>query len=794
MIKNYFKTAWRNLIKNKVHSIINISGLSIGMAVAMLIGLWIYDEISFDRNFKNYDRIAQIIQNVTNNGEVQTWRNIPFPLAEEIRKNYGSDFDHVIMASNLGDHILSINEKKFKESGGYFEKGAPEMFSLNMRQGSWRSLDDPASIIISASTARAYFGNENPVNKIILIDDKPPVKVTGVFEDFPFNSSFAGLHFISTWDFLYSTSDWMKTMDDPWRPNAFILFVQLKENASFAKASARIKDAKLKRVNPQLAKKKPALFLDPMRNWHLYAEFRNGVNVGGAIQYVKLFAIIGVFVLLLACINFMNLSTARSEQRAKEVGIRKTVGSLRRQLIAQFFSESLLIAIFAFALSILLVQLAMPFFNSVANKQMVILWKSAYFWLGCLAFIFITGMIAGSYPAFYLSSFQPVKVLKGTFKAGRLAAIPRKALVVLQFTVSVTFIIGTVIVYQQIQFAKNRPVGYNREGLISIPLMNPAIHNHFSAVKEELERTGAIVSIAESGSPTTGVWNSTSGISWRGKDPNLSVDFGNISVSQEYGKTIGWEIAAGRDFSKEFLSDSSALILNQTAAHFMGLEKPVGEIVTWWGKPYTVIGVANDMVIESPYDMPRPIIFSFSNEDGNVAILRLNKDKSVKESLGKVESVFRHFNPDQPFEYNFVDETYGRKFYNEERVGKLASFFAFLAIVISCLGVFGLASFIAEQRTKEIGVRKVLGASLFSLWNLLSKEFVALVFISFFIAMPLAYLVMHQWLRNYVYRTGLYWWTFAGTGLAAILITVTVVSYQAIRAGLANPVSSLRSE
>ncbi|MFI5155466.1 MAG: ABC transporter permease [Chitinophagales bacterium] len=794
MIKNYFKTAWRNLIKNKVHSIINISGLSIGMAVAILIGLWIYDEISFDRNFKNYDRIAQVIQNVTNNGEVQTWRNIPFPLAEEIRKNYGSDFDHVIMGSNLGDHILSINEKKFKESGGYFEKGAPEMFSLNMRQGSWQSLADPASIIIAASTARAYFGNESPLNKIIIIDDKPPVKVTGVFEDFPFNSSFSGLHFISTWDFLYSTSDWMKTMDDPWRPNAFTLYVQLKENASIDKVSARIKDAKLKRVNPQLAKKKPALFLDPMRNWHLYAEFRNGVNVGGAIQYVKLFAIIGVFVLLLACINFMNLSTARSEQRAKEVGIRKTVGSLRRQLIAQFFSESLLIAIFAFALSILLVQLAIPFFNSVANKQMVILWKSIYFWIACLAFIFITGMIAGSYPAFYLSSFQPIKVLKGSFKAGRLAAIPRKALVVLQFTVSVTFIIGTVIVYQQIQFAKNRPVGYNREGLISIPLMNPSIHNHFSTVKEELERTGAIVSIAESGSPTTGVWNSTSGISWRGKDPNLSVDFGNISVSQEYGKTIGWEIVAGRDFSKEFLSDSSALILNQTAAHFMGLEKPVGEIVTWWGKPYTVIGVANDMVIESPYDMPRPIIFSFSNEDGNVAILRLNKDKSAKESLGKIESVFRQFNPDQPFEYNFVDETYGRKFYNEERVGKLASFFAFLAIVISCLGLFGLASFIAEQRTKEIGVRKVLGASLFSLWNLLSKEFVTLVFISFFIAMPLAYLVMHQWLLNYVYRTGLYWWTFAGTGLAALLITITVVSYQAIRAGLANPVSSLRSE
>jgi putative ABC transport system permease protein len=794
MFKNYFKTAWRNLLKNKAHSIINISGLSIGMAVAILIGLWIYDETSFDKNFKHYDRIAQVVQNVTNNGEVQTWISIPFPLAEEIRKNYGSDFKQVVLGSNMGDHIISIAEKRFKEFGAYFEKGAPDLFSLNMLQGSHNSLDDPASVILSASAAKAYFGNDNPINKIITLDDLPPVKVTGVYEDFPFSSSFAGMNFISTWDHLYSNSQGLKSMDDPWRPNAFKLYVQLQDNADFNKASIRIRDAKLKRVNPQLAKKKPALFLHPMSNWHLHSEFKNGVNVGGDIQYVRLFGIIGVFVLLLACINFMNLSTARSEKRAKEVGIRKTVGSLRRQVIAQFFSESLLTVVFAFALSLLLVQIAMPFFNDVANKKISILWSSYTFWLFCIAFIVVTGLIAGSYPAFYLSSFKPVQVLKGTFKAGRLAAIPRKALVVLQFTVSVVFIFGTSIVYQQIQFAKSRPVGYNRQGLITIPLMNPSIHKHLSTIKDELIQSGAIASIAESGSPTTGIWNSTSGVSWRDKDPNLSVDFGVLSISHDYGRTIGWDIKEGRDFSRDFGADSSALILNEAAVHFMGLKHPIGEIVTWWGAKMTVIGVVHDMVIESPYELPRPIVINLLDESGNIAIIRTNPAKTTREALNKIEPVFKKFNTDQPFEYQFTDDDYARKFNTEERIGKLASFFAFLAIAISCLGLFGLASFMAEQRTKEIGVRKVLGATMFNVWNLLSREFVMLVTISFFIAMPLAYYFMSHWLLSFVYRTELYWWIFAGTGVGALFITVFVVSFQAIRAGLANPVNSLRME
>jgi putative ABC transport system permease protein len=794
MIKNYFKVAWRNLGKSKMHSFINIAGLSIGMAVAILIGLWMHDELSFDKNFKNYHRIAQVIQNVTNNGEVQTWRGVPYPLADELRKNYGSDFKRVVMSVAWDDHMLTYNEKKLKQSGGYFEKGAPEMFSLRMVAGNWSGLDDPASVFLSESAARAYFGNEDPLNKIIKIDDKPPVKVTGVYKDFPHNSTFADLNFMSTWDFLYKNDEGLRTMEEPWRPNFTSLFVQLADGASFSKVSARIRDAKLKRVNPQLQKKKPALFLDPMSNWHLYSEYKNGVNVGGAVQYVWMFGIIGAFVLLLACINFMNLSTARSEKRAKEVGIRKTVGSLRRQLIQQFFAESIFTAGLAFVLSLLWVQLSVSFFNEIAGKHISIPWINPFFWSLSIGFTFFTALIAGSYPAFYLSSFKPVKVLKGTFKAGRFAAIPRQVLVVVQFTISVTLIIGTIIVYRQIQFAKERPVGYSRERLVNIPTPDSSIHQHFDVLKDELMKTGVVSSIAETGAPTTSIWGSSSGFSWTGKDPNLSIDFGTSRVTTEYGKTIGWHIKEGRDFSKDFLTDSSAIILNEAAVHFMGLKHPVGETITWFDKPYLVIGVIHDMLIESPYDMVRPIIYYSSNEPGNFVIIKINPGASAKEALSKIQPIFRKFDPEQPFEYQFVDSEYAKKFGDEERIGRLATLFAALAIAISCLGLFGLTSFVAEQRKKEIGVRKVLGASVFNVWNLLSRDFVALVCLSFLIAVPLAWFAMHKWLQDFSYRINISWEIFLLAGIIAITIALVTVSFQAIQAAVANPVKSLRTE
>ena len=793
MIRNYFKTAWRNMKRSKIHSFINIAGLSVGMAVAIVIGLWIYDEVSFDRNFKNYDRIGQVIQNVTNNGEVQTWTSVPYPLAEELRKKYGSDFKKVVMSTGRYDHMLTLGEKKLNKSGGFFEKGFLEMYSFPMLQGDWKSIDDPTSIVISASTAKAFFGNENPMNKTLRLDDQGDFKVTGVFEDMPHNSSLEGLDFLAPWEYFYNLPDGIKTMSDPWRPNAFELAVQLNDNSDFKSASLRIRDAKMKNVNPQLQKKKPALFITPMKNWHLYSEYRNGVNVGGRITYVWLFGIIGLFVLLLACINFMNLSTARSEKRAREVGIRKAIGSLRKQLVIQFFTESFLVVAFAFAISLLIVQLILPFFNEVSDKRMSILWTNPNFWAGAIGFSLLTGLISGSYPAIYLSSFKPVKVLKGVFKAGRYAAMPRKVLLVVQFTVSVIMIIGTIVVYQQIQYAKNRPIGYNKAGVVVLPLDN-SIRQHIASVSDQLLKSGNITMVAQAGAPPTNIYSSTSGISWPGKDPNLSIDFPNVPVSYDYGKLIGWEIKDGRDFSRDHLTDSSACIINEAAASFMGLKDPVGQSIKWWDQTFTIIGVVKNLVMQSPYSEVKPTVFYMANADQNVMLARLNPDRSAKESVEKIEQIYKFNNFSQPFTFQFADEEFNKKFGDEERIGKLAGFFALLAIAISCLGLFGLASFMAEQRTREIGLRKVLGASVFTVWQLLSKDFVMLVLLSFLIAAPLTYWLMYNWLQNYQYHTSISVWIFVLAGLGSFLITISVVSFQAIKAALANPIKSLRTE
>jgi ABC-type antimicrobial peptide transport system permease subunit len=561
------------------------------------------------------------------------------------------------------------------------------------------------------------------------------------------------------------------------------------------KVSAKIINVKLNKMTDEGDRKyKPEVFLHPMSKWHLYSEFKNGKNIGGRIEFVWLFGIIGIFVLLLACINFMNLSTARSEKRAKEVGIRKSIGSERYQLISQFFSESLVVALLSFAVCILFVQLILPAFNQVADKKLIIPWLNPMFWLLGIGFSLFTGIIAGSYPALYLSSFQPVKVLKGTFRAGRAASIPRQVLVILQFTVSVTLIIGTIIVFRQIEFAKDRPIGYDKNGLINLFLTTDDIHDHIEAVRNELKSAGAIVELTESGSPTTQTWNTNGGFDWKGKDPALAVDFPNNGCSFEYGKTVGWQFKEGRDFSPEHATDSLAFVINESAAKFLGFKNPVGEVLTWNEKPYTIIGVIKDMVVESPYEPVRASLFHIEKDDMSVVIMKLNPAIGSREAISKVEAVFKKYNPASPFEYKFVDEEYARKFGDEERIGKLASFFALLAVFISCLGIFGLASFVAEQRTKEIGVRKVLGASVFNLWGMLSKDFIVLVIISLFIAMPVAYYFMNNWLDKYEYRTEVAWWVFVVSGAGALLITLGTVSYQSIKAALANPVNSLRSE
>ena len=796
MLRSYFKIAFRNLTKNKGYSFINIAGLATGMAVALLIGLWIWDELTFNRYHKNYDRIAQVWQHNLYNGVKGSQTANPYVMAEEIRNNFGSDFKYVLQSTWNFGRILTVGEKKFSKSGMYWEPQVIDMLSIKLLKGGHdQALKDPYSIILSESVAKAYFDDTDPMGQTIRINNKNDVKVTGVYEDIPHGSNFRDMSFIMPWDLYLIESDWIKRMDDPWGSNFTQTWAQLADNADMELVSAKIVDVKLNKVDEGGRRYKPEVFLHPMSKWHLYSDFREGKNVGGRIEFVWMFGIIGTFVLLLACINFMNLSTARSEKRAKEVGIRKSIGSLRSQLINQFFSESIVVAVLAFIVSLGLVYLALPAFNEVAGKKLTLLWSSPEFWLIGLSFSLLTGLVAGSYPALYLSSFQPVKVLKGTFRVGRLASIPRQVLVVLQFTVSVILIIGTIIVFRQIEFAKDRPIGYERNGLINIYLSTQDINKHFEAVRNELKSQGAIVEMTEAGSPTTQVWNTNGGFTWEGKDPSLAVDFPNNGVTHEFGKTVGWKFKEGRDFSRERMTDSSAFVINEAAAKFLGFENPVGETLTWNEEPYTIIGVIEDMIIESPYEPVRASLWHIDRFDNvNLAILKLNPDMGAHDALDKIKTVFTKYNPESPFAYEFVDDEYARKFSDEERIGKLASFFAVLAIFISCLGIFGLASFVAEQRTKEIGVRKVMGASVTNLWGMLSKDFVILVGISLLVAMPLAWYFMNNWLQKYQYRSDMAWWIFASAGVGALLITLLTVSYQSIKAARANPVNSLRSE
>ena len=794
MIKNYFRVAWRNLVKSKGYSAINIGGLAVGMAVAMLIGLWVYNELTFDKYHENYDRIAQVMQHANFNGEIGTQTANPALMGPELREKYGSDFKYVVQSSWTGGHLLSVGNKHINKIGNYFEADAPYMLTLKMIRGTRAGLKDPYSIMLSASVAEAVFGDEDPINKTIKLDRTTDVKVTGVYEDLPDNTSFSRLKILLPWELWLIQNPWAKQMTEPWGSNFSQTFVQIADNADLEKVSAKIKNTKLNNVGKEEQKYQWVVFLHPMKKWNLYSQFKNGINTGGNIQYVWLFGIIGVFVLILACINFMNLATARSEKRAKEVGIRKAIGSMRWQLVKQFFAESYLVVLLAFILSLILVILLLPLFNEVAGKKLEIPWQNAIFWLSVLVFIFITGLLSGSYPALYLSSFQPLKVLKGTFRVGKLASVPRKILVVTQFTISVMLIIGTIIVYQQIQYAKNRPIGYTRNGLINLG-MEKEIREHYDAIRSELKNSGAIEEMAASNSPLTQVWNTNGGFDWEGKDPNLAVDFPNNRVTYEFGKTVKWKIKNGRDFSKDFATDSSAFIINESAAKFLGFDDPVGKTLKWNDHPYTIIGVINDVMQESPFYPVRPTLYHIDTYDDMYnLILKLSAHSNAAKSLGKIEQVLKKYTPNVPFDYKFVDEEFGNKFQAEERIGKLSSYFAVLAIFISCLGLFGMASFVAEQRTKEIGIRKVLGASVVNLWRLLSKEFVLLVIVSCIIAAPIAWYYVHNWLDNYDYRIKIGWPVFAIAAAAALLITLITVSFQAIKAAVANPIKSLRTE
>jgi putative ABC transport system permease protein len=792
MLRNYFKIAWRNLTKTKGYSAINIGGLSVGMAVAMLIALWIYDELSYNKYHENYSRIVRVMRQETWDGKTSTSPYNPLPVSGELRSSFANNFRRVTTSTFTAEHTLAYGENKFNRLGNYMEIEGPEILGLKMLRGTKKGLIDMNSVFVSETTAKILFGETDPINKTIRIDNRADVKVTGVYKDLPFNSEFKDVTFIASFDLHLSLSPWLQK--DDWNNNFVQVLAEISPNTSAESISKSIADIKSINVKKEAVSSVTKFLLHPMNKWHLYEEFKQGANVGGRIQFVWLFGIIGIFVLLLACINFMNLSTARSEKRAREVGIRKAIGSVRSQLINQFLSESLLVALLAFVLSLAIVQLTLPWFNSVADKQMQISWTEPLFWIGGLGFTFITGLIAGSYPAFYLSSFNPVKVLKGSFRVGRLVLVPRKVLVVLQFTVSVALIIGTIIVYRQIQFTRSRPIGYSSDNLIYLQMKTNDVHGHYETVRNDFLATGAVENMAESYGFVINNAANFGGFEWKGKDPNFLDNFAVEWVSHDYGKTVGWQFIDGRDFSKAIASDSFNFVINEAAAKYIGLQNPVGEILRKDGKDYKIIGVVKNVIAESPYKPVRPTLTSILQWPGSVLSIKLNPRLSTNEAIAKIEPVFKKHVNGAPFDYKFVDEEYGKKFDTELRIGKLSGFFAFLAIFISCLGLFALASFVAEQRRKEIGIRKVLGASGVNLWGMLSKDFVGLVFISCFIATPVAYYFLHKWLEGYEYRTEISWWVFAIATIGSVIITVLTVSFQAIKAATTNPVKSLRTE
>jgi ABC-type antimicrobial peptide transport system permease subunit len=784
MLQTYIKIAFRNLLRNRAYSVINIGGLAVGMSVAMLIGLWISDELSFDSYFQNSERLAQVMLNQTDRGNTYTGGTVAMPLGDALRTKYAADFKSVSLASRIDKHLVGTGDKTISSSGMWVQHDFPAMFSLVMVKGRRDVLRDPSTVLISASLAKSLFGDSDPLNKQLRIDSELDMSVGGVYEDLPHNTTFYNSMLFLPWE---HPANW-RNSQTAWNNHCGQLFVQLNEGIDVGKTSERIKTV----PTPFITDIKEEVMLHPMKKVHLYDEFVEAKVTGGRIEFVWLIGIIGTFVLLLACINFMNLSTARSEKRAKEVGIRKTVGSLRSQLIGQFLSESIVVALISFILSLILSQLSLPFFNTLAEKQMALPLENPMFWILAISFTLLTGIVSGSYPAFYLSAFRPISVLKGTFKAGRLSSLPRKILVVTQFTVSITLIIGTMIVFQQIEFAKNRVPGYSRDGLITTAINTPDLQKHYDVLRNDILQSGVIENLAMSSQSPAHFGNNNS-VEWRDKDPSLAINFRNVNVAPDFGKTIGWAIKEGRDFSPAIPGDSSAAIVNETALGIMNLEDPIGEIIGFRGKEYIIVGIAKDMATQSPYRPNEPSIF-FTDGGKQQILMRLKANMPVKEALATLELIFRHHNPTAPFEFNFVDQEYERKFSSEQKIGSLAGFFATLALFISCLGLFGLASYVTEQRTKEIGIRKILGASVLNLWRMLSKDFVILVVIACTVATPVSYSFMQQWLQHFEYRVPVSWSLFATVGTGALVIALLTVSFQAVRASVSNPVKSLRSE
>ncbi|MBO3698180.1 ABC transporter permease [Roseivirga sp. E12] len=796
MLRHNLLIGYRNLLKHKAYSFINIGGLVLGMTVALLIGLWVNDELSYNKYHDKYDRIVQVMhQRERSNGEVMTNMSQVSQLGPHLKENFGHFFKEVVMMPYRTEELLlSTNRNTFNQTGRFMQEDGPSLLGLKMIQGTYASLKEVNSIMLSESLAKKLFGDVDPIGELVQFKAKTDLIVTGIYEDIPKNSAFNDAHFICPLKLSYG--------NDPgffkWDNYNTAVFGELQPGIKHEDVSTAIEETMFPHMEGE---SKPRAFVMPMKDWHLNSYYENGIKkTSPRIRVIWIYSAMGIFVLLLACINFMNLSTARSQQRMKEVGVRKAIGSLRTQLTRQFLSESFLFVFLAFGLSLVLLAALLPWFNDISEKSIQVPFANSSFWLSSLAFIIITAFLAGAYPAYYLSSFRPIQALRGSIKFGKGRTKLRQVLVVFQFTISIALIIGTITIHNQTQFAKNRPVGYSQEGLITIEYQNQQYVGIFNTLQTELKKMGMVTEIAQANYPLTNTRGQTGGFDWTGLEEEREVIFNTVFVRPEYGKTVGWSILQGRDFDRELVSDmQNGVIISESALKVMNLEDPIGKKIKakngWNGKnEYTIIGVASDMIKGSPFEAPLPALLFPIEADLGYLFIRVNPQVSLSEALPEIENTWRELAPTHPFLYSFVDDEYGLKFKEEERISSLATFFSVLTILISTLGLYGLASFVMEQRIKEVGIRKVLGASLRNLWKLLSTDFVILIGIASAIAVPISYSPLSQWLDSYEYSISLEWWIFAVAIFGSLAVTLMIVSIQTVRAAMTNPLKSLRTE
>ncbi|MFD0793942.1 ABC transporter permease [Mucilaginibacter litoreus] len=789
MIRNYFKIAWRNITKRKGFSFLNVGGLALGMASCLLLLLYVSYHLNFDKQFNNIDNIYLVENNQQGDGKTYTFGSTPRLAAATIKTEIPDVVKAVRVINYTAEGLLTYKNNSFKKQGLFADDGFFDVFSYNFVKGSAaNALKLPNSVVVTEKLAKTLFGDEDPIGKIIKRNNQLPLQVTGVIKDVPSNATFQ-FEFVMPWVMFEDSNAWAK--DASWGSNFARTIVQLKSPAALGGANKIMKDMVARHNDGNTNQ----LFLYPFPKLHLYSNFENGKPAGGMIDQIKLFVLLAICLLLVACVNFMNLSTARSEERAKEVGIRKAIGSGRGALISQFITESVILSLLSTAIAVVIVIVSLPYFNTLLGIQLQLPFGQWEAWAALIGIGLFTGLLAGSYPAFYLSAFEPIKVLKGLFKGSTSALSLRKVLVVVQFGFAVFLIIATICIYKQIKFVQDKSTGFDKNNLVEIPIEGD-LQKQSNVLINKLKADGVITGGTTFSASITSSGNNTWGVSWPGKRDDQTVLIDIFHAGDDFTKTAGVKLLDGRELSSSNPLDTArkTVMINESAAKVMNLKNPVGTIINWGDARMTIVGVYQDFVWGSPYEKTRPMMTQFAGDYSSVIDVRLNPGKSITANVEAINKALKNVNPAYPPTVNFVDSDFEKKFQNEKLLATLANLFGGLAIIISCLGLFGLAAYAAEQRVKEIGVRKVLGASVTNLAALLSKDFLKLVAIAIVLAVPFAIWMMNKWLQNYEYHITLSWWMFVVAGLITVIIAVATVSYQAIRAALANPVKSLRSE